>query len=95
VLQSSANLSGGRDPRRLHEVPAVVRAGADLVLDGGELPGVPSTVLDLRGYEEAGRWDVLREGALAPETIAARLEGGRARPASRTRDDLRGGRAAR
>ena len=38
--------------------------GADLVLDGGELPGVASTVLDLRDYEREGRWRVVREGPL-------------------------------
>src|SRR3954452_23879270 len=40
VLQSSANLAGGMDPRSLDEVPESIRDGADLVLDGGELPGV-------------------------------------------------------
>ncbi len=62
VLQSSANLSGEADAQRLADVPAAVREGADLELDGGELPGVASTVLDLRGYEEGGEWRVLREG---------------------------------
>ena len=41
-----------------------IRAGADLVLDGGELPGTPSTVVDLRAYEPAGGWSVVREGAV-------------------------------
>ena len=35
-----------------------------MLLDGGELPGTPSTVLDLRDYADGGRWHVLREGAL-------------------------------
>jgi L-threonylcarbamoyladenylate synthase len=64
VLQTSANVSGGPDPRRLADVPDSIREGADLVLDGGELPGVPSTVVDLTGYE-SGEWSVLREGALS------------------------------
>jgi L-threonylcarbamoyladenylate synthase len=63
VVQTSANLSGGRDPRRLEDVPESIRAGADLVLDGGQLPGVPSTVVDLSRYED-GEWTVLREGAV-------------------------------
>src|SRR3954452_20091265 len=46
VLQSSANRAGGRDPRRLEEVPEFIRDSADLVLDAGELPGTPSTVVD-------------------------------------------------
>ena len=54
VLQSSANHAGGPDARRLDDVPAAIRAGADLVLDGGELPGTPSTVVDLRRYEADG-----------------------------------------
>jgi L-threonylcarbamoyladenylate synthase len=73
VLQTSANLSGGPDPRRLADVPASIRDGADLVLDGGELPGVPSTVVDLARYEEAGEWKVLREGALPVARLAGLL----------------------
>ena len=53
VLQSSANLSGGRDPRRLVEVDPAIRAGACVALDAGELPGVASTVVDLREFEAA------------------------------------------
>lgn len=64
VLQSSANLSGGPDARRLQDVPSAIREQADLVLDGGELPGSASTVLDLCDYERSGRWQVLREGPL-------------------------------
>jgi L-threonylcarbamoyladenylate synthase len=70
VLQSSANLAGGPDPRRLDDVPEPVRAGADLVLDGGDLPGTPSTVVDLRRYAEAGEWRVVREGAVPAGAIA-------------------------
>ena len=39
VLQSSANLAGGAEARTLDEVPEPLRAEADLVIDGGELPG--------------------------------------------------------
>jgi len=69
VLQTSANLSGGPDPRRLSDVPDSIREGADLVLDGGELPGTPSTVLDLTHYEDEGEWRVLREGAVPISTL--------------------------
>jgi L-threonylcarbamoyladenylate synthase len=68
VLQSSANVAGGPDARRLDEVPAAIRDGADLVLDGGELPGTPSTVVDLRGYEATGELSVVRPG-LVPEAV--------------------------
>jgi L-threonylcarbamoyladenylate synthase len=73
VLQSSANASGGADARRLADVPEPIRAAADLVLDGGELPGTPSTVVDLRRYEERGEWSVVRAGLVAPEAIATVL----------------------
>jgi L-threonylcarbamoyladenylate synthase len=73
VLQSSANHAGGPDAHRLQDVPADIRNGADLVLDGGELPGTPSTVIDLRRYEDAGEWTVLRSGAVAPEAVATVL----------------------
>jgi L-threonylcarbamoyladenylate synthase len=73
VLQSSANLSGGPDARRLLDVPESIRSGADLVLDGGELPGVPSTVLDLREYERRGTWSVVREGPLTQTDLERAL----------------------
>jgi L-threonylcarbamoyladenylate synthase len=73
VLQSSANTAGGPDARRLADVPDAIRSGADLVLDGGELPGTPSTVVDLRAYEAAGTWAVLRSGAVAAEAVGTVL----------------------
>jgi L-threonylcarbamoyladenylate synthase len=74
VLQSSANAAGGPDARRLDEVPEYMRAHTDLVLDGGELPGTPSTVVDLRSYETDGEWSVAREGAMSVTELSARLE---------------------
>ena len=73
VLQTSANLSGGPDARMLEEVPAALREAADLVVDGGELPGTPSTVVDLSRYEADGTWELLREGALPRASLAAVL----------------------
>jgi len=73
VVQTSANAAGGADPRRLDEVPAAIRAGADLVLDGGELGGTPSTVVDLRRYEAAGEWAVLRAGAVGRAAVGTVL----------------------
>jgi len=73
VMQSSANRSGATDPRTLAELDPALREGADLVVDGGPLPGTPSTVVDLRGYEAGGSWSVLREGAVARDAIAAAL----------------------
>jgi L-threonylcarbamoyladenylate synthase len=69
VMQSSANLSGEADARTLAEVPSSIRDGADVVLDGGELPGLASTVIDLRELAAEGRWYILREGALVRERV--------------------------
>ncbi len=66
VLQSSANRAGGPDARTLDEVPADIRRGADLVIDGGPLSGTPSTVVDLTGAQ----WRIVREGALSPAEVA-------------------------
>ena len=60
VAATSANLHGGPDPRRLADVPAAIVDGVAAALDAGELPGTPSTVLDLTGPEPR----VLREGAV-------------------------------
>ena len=73
VLQSSANRAGGADPRRVSEVPELIRSAVDLVIDGGELPGTPSTVVDLTAFEETGRWEVIRAGAVAEEALGDAL----------------------
>ncbi len=69
VLQSSANRSGGPDAARVADVDEELRAGVDLILDGGELPGTPSTVVDLTSYEQEGSWEVVREGAIPREAV--------------------------
>lgn len=73
VLATSANLSGGEDPRRLRDVPPELREAVNLQLDGGELPGIASTVVDLGEYERSGRYEIVREGALEPDAVASLL----------------------
>jgi L-threonylcarbamoyladenylate synthase len=75
VLQSSANRAGGPDARRLDDVPEGIRRRADLVIDGGELPGTPSTVVDLRRYEDDGSWLIQRQGAVAEGELQSALGG--------------------
>jgi L-threonylcarbamoyladenylate synthase len=69
VAATSANHPGGPDPRRLEDIPDDLRAGCGAALDGGELPGTPSTVLDLTGDEPA----VVREGAVPAELALSRV----------------------
>jgi L-threonylcarbamoyladenylate synthase len=73
VLQSSANVSGEAEARRVDDVHESVRAGVDLILDAGPLPGTPSTVVDLTGFHEDGRFEILRQGAVPPERIEEAL----------------------
>jgi L-threonylcarbamoyladenylate synthase len=73
VLQSSANRSGEPPPRRLPDVIPEIRQRVDCTVDGGELPGVASTVVDLREYESGARWGVVRQGAVGPEDLSAAL----------------------
>lgn len=62
VAATSANVSGGPDPRRVEDVPEEIREACGAIVDVGELPGIPSTVIDLTGEEPR----VLREGAGPP-----------------------------
>jgi L-threonylcarbamoyladenylate synthase len=64
IFQTSANRSGESAPHSFEGIDEQVLAGADVAIDGGELLGAPSTVVDLSELDSSGRWEVLREGAL-------------------------------
>jgi L-threonylcarbamoyladenylate synthase len=68
VAATSANPHGGRDPARLGDIPEQIWRNVGALVDGGELPGIPSTVIDLTGAQPR----VLREGAIpGREALAA------------------------
>jgi L-threonylcarbamoyladenylate synthase len=69
LMATSANRAGGADPRRVEEVPEEIRDGCGAVIDGGELPGTPSTVIDVTGSEPK----ILRDGAVPAEEALARV----------------------
>ena len=69
IAATSANLHGKPDPSSLDAVPAEIREGVAAALDGGDLPGTPSTVVDLTGEEPR----VLREGAVPAAEALARI----------------------
>lgn len=73
LFQTSANFSGEPAPSRFEDVPAEIVPAVDLAIDGGELTGLPSTVVDLTRFDEAREWAVLREGGLPQGDLAARL----------------------
>ncbi|MGZ8665714.1 MAG: L-threonylcarbamoyladenylate synthase [Solirubrobacterales bacterium] len=75
VFQTSANRSGEPAPSRFSEVDPSVLGAVDLAIDGGELSGSPSTVVDLAKIEEGGEWRVLREGGLPLVKLETALSG--------------------
>jgi L-threonylcarbamoyladenylate synthase len=69
IVATSANLPGEPDPRRLDEVPPEILQNVGAVVDAGELPGTPSTVLDFTTPEPR----VVREGAAPAADALARV----------------------
>ena len=75
VLQTSANRSGEPPPARFADVDPAILDGVDLAIDGGELGGEPSTVVDLSEIDSGGDWSVLRRGALDPVELERVMAG--------------------
>ena len=71
VMATSANRHGGPDPASLEEVPPELLADCAAAIDAGELPGIPSTVIDLTRDEP----ELLREGAVTAEEALKRVAG--------------------
>jgi L-threonylcarbamoyladenylate synthase len=69
VVATSANAPGGPDPRRVEDIPREILDGVGAVVDAGELPGTPSTVLDFTQAEPR----VVREGAASSVEALARV----------------------
>lgn len=69
VVSTSANLHGGPSPLTLADVPDEIRAACGAVVDGGRLPGTPSTVIDFSEPEPR----VVREGAVPAAAAIARV----------------------
>jgi L-threonylcarbamoyladenylate synthase len=70
IFQTSANRSGEPAPSTFGAIDTEILSGVDVAIDGGELTGEPSTVIDLSEIDAGGDWSVLREGAVS----AAELE---------------------
>ncbi len=75
ILQTSANLSGSPPPADFEEIDPGILGAVDLAIDGGELTGLPSTVVDLTAIETGGGWKVLREGAVSRADLERSLGG--------------------
>jgi L-threonylcarbamoyladenylate synthase len=75
IFQTSANRSGEPPAASLEAVEPALVEGVDLAIDGGELNGVPSTVVDLTAIEAGGAWEVIREGGMPYEQLERALTG--------------------
>ncbi|MGN6203039.1 MAG: L-threonylcarbamoyladenylate synthase [Solirubrobacterales bacterium] len=73
IFQTSANRSGEPAPARFEDVPGSIVEGVDLAIDGGELPGLPSTVIDVAAIDADGSWCILRDGAMSPGDVTSAL----------------------
>ncbi len=69
VVATSANLPGGPDPRRVEDIPREILDRVAAVVDAGELPGTPSTIIDFSGAEP----HVIREGAASAADAIERV----------------------
>ena len=70
VAATSAN-AHGPDPARLEDVPPEILDGCGALVDAGELPGTPSTVVQLTGPKPR----ILREGAVSAEEALSAAAG--------------------
>jgi L-threonylcarbamoyladenylate synthase len=68
VVATSANHPGDPDPASVDDVPEEFRERAAVVIDGGVLPGTPSTIIDFTGDDP----ELVREGAVPAEDALAR-----------------------
>jgi L-threonylcarbamoyladenylate synthase len=73
IFQTSANRSGKAPAGRFEDLDEDIVAGVDLAIDGGELTGLPSTVVDITAIEEDGSWQILRQGALSEGDLVSAL----------------------
>ena len=73
VLQTSANHSGEAAPARFDQIDERIVERVDLAIDGGELGGAPSSVVDVSGIDSGAGWRLLRQGALSESEVTRRL----------------------
>ena len=73
LFQTSANRSGESAPGRFEELDPLILEGADVAIDGGDVEGAPSTVIDLARIDEDGSWRILRHGSVPASEIERTL----------------------
>ncbi|MDX6602235.1 MAG: L-threonylcarbamoyladenylate synthase [Solirubrobacterales bacterium] len=73
IFQTSANRGGDPASAIFGDVPRKILADVDVAIDAGPLTGLPSTVVDLSGFDDGGDWSVLREGGMQIDDLADQL----------------------
>lgn len=73
IFQTSANLSGEPPAASFDQLDPRLLKAVDLAIDGGQLNGRASTVIDLTRLDSDGSWTILREGAISEEDVAGAL----------------------
>jgi L-threonylcarbamoyladenylate synthase len=69
LVVTSANPHGAPTPRTAHDVAASLGPAVDLVVDGGQLADVPSTLVNVRWPEP----EIEREGAISRAEVECAL----------------------
>jgi tRNA threonylcarbamoyl adenosine modification protein (Sua5/YciO/YrdC/YwlC family) len=69
LAATSANRPGEPDPVTVDDVPDELCSACGAVVDGGKLPGVPSTVIDFTGPDPR----IVREGAVSAAEALERI----------------------
>jgi len=65
ITATSANVHGGKEPCTVEEAKKQLGEKVALYIDGGRLPGIPSTIVDL----SEGKIKILREGEIKRDDI--------------------------
>jgi L-threonylcarbamoyladenylate synthase len=74
VFQTSANRSGEPAPAIFADVPRSILSAVDVAIDGGDLNGSPSTVVDVTSLDSGGEWTILRQGGMSAEELRERFD---------------------
>lgn len=70
IIATSANLSGEMPVMDPSLIPGPMKSFISVIIDGGVLAGLPSTVVDC----SEGKFEIIREGVVSRENITAILE---------------------
>lgn len=65
IVSTSANITGALPATSIYEIPTIITDHVDLIIDGGKLSSIPSTVIDITGNDIK----FIREGAIKKSAI--------------------------